>query len=152
MLDIINDKEFATVMQKNIEDTMMYLFGKQKHFGILCKVSDATFEPPLPEEMVVEFHALTLFLLAGYTYETAHITDGFLVFEAGFGDENFGSVVSVPLLSILQVLLEDTPILINLANYQKESIKPEKPVDNKGVANSMESFLANPENAKFLKK
>lgn len=151
MLEIINDKEFAKVMQKNIEDTLMYLFRKQKHFGILCKVLDATFEPPLPEEMVAEFHDLTLFLLAGYTYETAHIRDGFLVFEAGFGDENFGSVVSVPLLSILQVLLEDTPILINLANYHKER-KPEKSVDDKGVANSMESFLNNPENAKFLKK
>jgi hypothetical protein len=149
---IIKDKEFASLMQKNIEDTLIYLFQKQEHFGILCKVADATFNPPLPEDMTVEFRSLTLFLLAGYTYETAHMSDGFLVFEAGFGEDNFGSVVSVPLLSILQVLLDETPILINLATYQKEIVLSEEPVDNKGVANSMQSFLSNPENSKFFKK
>lgn len=150
--NIIKDKQFASLMQKNIEDTMIYLFHKQEQFGILCKVAEASFNPPLPDDMRAEFRSLTLFLLAGYTYETAHINDGFLIFEAGFGEDNFGSVVSVPLLSILQVLLDETPILINLARYQKEVAIAEKPIDNKGVENSMQSFLSNPENSKFLKK
>ncbi|MGE4510375.1 MAG: hypothetical protein AB7D43_04670 [Sulfurimonadaceae bacterium] len=148
---IIDDKKFASLMQKNIEETLMFLFEKEEQFGILCKISDVTFDPELPHAMLSEFRSLTLFLLAGYTFETAHIADDCLVFEAGFGDENFGSVVSVPLLSILQVLVDDTPILINLATYKKEQRSKEK-VDNKGVENSMKSFLSNPENSKFFKK
>jgi hypothetical protein len=74
-----------------------------------------------------------------------------LVFEAGFGAENFGSVVTVPLLSILQVIVDETPLLINLASYKKET-KVTKTADEGGVENSMASFLSNPENSKFIKK
>ena len=94
---------------------------------------------------------MTLFFLAGYTFETASIVENNLVFEAGFGEDNFGSVVTVPLLSIMQVIVDETPLLINLANYKKEK-KKVKEIDNGGVESSMASFLSNPENSKFFKK
>ena len=74
-----------------------------------------------------------------------------LVFEAGFGSENFGSVVTVPLLSIMQIIVEETPLFINLATY-REKIVAKKEIDRGGVENSMASFLSNPENSKFIKK
>jgi len=147
---IIHDRDFTQLMKKNIQDLIILLFEKEQNFGILCKIEEITFYPELPDDITSEFRPLTLFFLAGYTFETAKIEDDMLVFEAGFGSDNFGSVVSVPLLSIIQVIIDETPILINLAVENKEEKKSEK-IDKKGVKNSMESFLSNPENSKFLK-
>ncbi|PLY13453.1 hypothetical protein CVO_07590 [Sulfurimonas sp. CVO] len=152
MLDnLINDNDFAKIMQKNMENIIFFLFEKDQNFGILCKIESISFDPPLPEDISAEFRQMTLFFLAGYTFETASIVENSLVFEAGFGAENFGSVVSVPLLSIMQIIVDETPLLINLANYKKEK-KEVKEIDNGGVESSMASFLSNPENSKFIKK
>lgn len=151
MLDsVIKNKEFTQMMQRHIQELIIHFFQKEQNFGILCKIEDALFEPSLPEEIVSEFRPLTLFFLAGYTFETAHIQDNNLVFEAGFGTENFGSLVHVPLVSIMQIIVDETPVMINLAIYQAED-KPTKVSDAKGEKNSMASFLSNPENSKFVK-
>lgn len=149
--NIIEDKEFALLMQKNIQDLIIHFFEREQNFGILCKIEDAIFEPSLPESIESEFRPLTLFFLAGYTFETARIENGILIFEAGFGSENFGSVVSVPLLSIMQVIVDETPVFINISTYTEKRVV-KKEVDDNGVENSMASFLSNPENSKFIKK
>ena len=149
--NVIEDKEFALLMQKNLQELIIHFFEKEQNFGILCKIEEASFEPNLPDSIESEFRPLTLFFLAGYTFETARIEDGMLVFEAGFGSENFGSIVSVPLLSIMQVIVDETPIFINLSTYREKSVV-KKEVDKGGVENSMASFLSNPENSKFIKK
>ena len=148
---VINDKDFAILMKKNIQDIIIHFFEKEQNFGILCKIEDISFNPELPESINSEFRPLTLFFLAGYTFETARVIEDTLVFEAGFGADNFGSLVTVPLLSIMQVIVDETPVLINLSNYEKD-IVIKKEVDKGGVENSMASFLSNPENSKFLKK
>ncbi|MEA3228501.1 MAG: hypothetical protein U9P38_05435 [Campylobacterota bacterium] len=149
--NITTDKQFAGVMQKNIEGLITHFFKKEQNFGILCSIDHVSFEPELPEDINSEFRDLTLFFLGGYTFETAHITDNYLIFEAGFGADNFGSIVHVPLLAILQIIVEETPVLINLAQYQEEEEIIEDQTDNKGVESSMASFLSNPENSKFVK-
>ena len=148
---VIDDRQFTSLMKKNIEELVIHLFEKEQNFGILCQIENVSFEPELPENINSEFRPLTLFFLAGYTFETAQIIDDTLVFEAGFGAENIGSVVSVPLLSIMQIIIDETPILINLATYKKEKANVKK-VSDGGVENSMASFLSNPENSKFIKK
>lgn len=147
---VINDKDFARLMQKNIQDVIIHFFEKEQNFGILCKIDSITFDPPLPEDINSEFRPLTLFFLAGYTFETARIEESVLIFEAGFGGDNFGSLVTVPLLSIMQVIIDETPVLINLANSDIE-VETKKEPEVGGVENSMASFLSNPENSKFLK-
>ena len=150
---LIEDRAFGTLMKKHMMELMILFFEKEQNFGILCKIEDVSFYPELPETIYKDFRPLTLFFLAGYTFETARIEDDMLIFEAGFGSDNFGSVVSVPLLSILQVIVDETPLFINLAveSQDQESQKAEKIVDESGVQNSMASFLSNPENSKFLK-
>jgi hypothetical protein len=127
------------------------LFENDQNFGVLCKLDHVFFDPKLPSHIENEFKSLTLFFLAGYTFESARINDDMLVFEAGFGAENVGSFVSVPLLSIAQIIVDDTPILINLAlPYEKQmAVNSEK---NEGFEASMSVFLSNPENQKLLKK
>jgi len=149
---LIEDRDFAKIMQKNIESLIILLFEKDQNFGILCKIEHITFEPALPSEIRAEFRPMTLFFLAGYTFDTASIVGDKLVFEAGFGSDNFGSIVTVPLLSIMQIIVDETPLLINLSSYKKESAAPAKKADEDGVENSMASFLSNPENSKFFKK
>ena len=149
--NVIDEKGFAQIMKKSIEDVIIHFFEREQNFGILCKIEEVDFNPTLPPSINSEFRPLTLFFLAGYTFETARIEDEFLIFEAGFGSDNFGSVVTVPLLSIMQIIIDETPIFINLSVY-KESVEVRKELgDNKGVKNSMASFLNNPENSKFLK-
>ena len=149
--NVIEDSDFASMMQRNIEEMMLHFFQKEQNFAILCKIEDVIFEPVLPQNINAEFRPLTLFFLAGYTFETARIVDDSLIFEAGFGSENFGSLVSVPMLSIMQVIIDETPVLINLATY-KHIQKLDTKIDKNGVQNSMSSFLSNPENSKFIKK
>lgn len=147
---IIEDRSFAKLMQNNIEKLIMYLFEKEQNFGVLCKIDRVVFDPELPKSIKEEFRSMTLFFLAGYTFETARIAGDDLVFEAGFGVDNFGSMVAVPIIDIVQVIVDETPILINIANYKKE-IKEDRKINMDGIENSTASFLSNPENSKFLK-
>ncbi len=149
--NVIQDRDFAAVMQKNIQELLIHLFDKEQNFGILCKIEDVSFNPELPQDIESSFRDMTLFFLAGYTFETAHISDGYLMFEAGFGSDNYGSLVSVPLYAIMQIIVDETPILINLTTHKLKNETIEK-VDDNGMENSMASFLSNPENSKFLKK
>jgi hypothetical protein len=151
LYDIIKNPSFARVMESQVRDMLIYLFENDQNFGVLCKLDHVFFDPKLPSHIENEFKSLTLFFLAGYTFESARINDDMLVFEAGFGAENVGSFVSVPLLSIAQIIVDDTPILINLAlPYEKQmAVNSEK---NEGFEASMSVFLSNPENQKLLKK
>ncbi len=148
---VIDEVGFARIMQKNIQDVVIHFFEKEQNFGILCKIEEVEFNPILPDTINSEFRPLTLFFLAGYTFETARIEDDTLIFEAGFGSDNYGSVVSVPLLSIMQIIIDETPVLINLSVYKETQLRELKKDDSLGVENSMASFLNNPENSKFLK-
>jgi len=152
--DVVNNKDFAKLMQKHISEFIDYLFKAEKNFGILCKIDYVAFEPELPEKIQTSFVPVTMFFLAGYTYESARLDEAMLTFEAGFGEENIGSVVSVPLLSIVQIIVDETPILLNMADpiITLESSSTDDSIDEDGVQNSMASFLSNPENQKFLKK
>ena len=121
MLDnLVKEKHFANLMKNNIQEMIIHFFQIEQNFGVLCKIEDAAFEPSLPENINSNFNPLTLFYLAGYTFETARIEDDLLIFEAGFGPDNFGSVVTLPLISIIQIIVDETPILINLSTYKYE--------------------------------
>ena len=151
VIKILNDEKFVDLMQRHVEELMLYLFEKDQSFGILCRIENLTFEPELPEHITSEFRPMTLFYLAGYTFDSARIDGERLIFEAGFGMENIGSFVTVPLLSIMQIIIDETPIFINHAVY-KETRPEEKEAAAGGIENSMAAFLSNPENQKFLKK
>lgn len=148
---IVKDVRFDQIMQENIINVLSYLLELEQPFGVLCKLNNLEFQPELPSYIRSEFREVTLFYLAAYTLESAIIDNDRLIFEAGFGKENFGSLVSVPLFSILQIIVDDVPILVNLSDIKRaQGIK--KKQESGGVENSMASFLSNPENSKFFKK
>jgi hypothetical protein len=153
LYDIIKSPSFGQLMESQVRDMLIYLFDNDQSFGILCNIDAVHFDPILPSYISDEFRGITLFFLAGYSFESARIDEDRLMFEAGFGQENFGSFVSVPLVAIVQVIVDDTPIMINLAlPTAKTETKNVTKVNDKGVQNSMSALLSNPENQKFMKK
>jgi len=146
---VLSDEKFCDMMNEHILDIFDYLLEKGINFTILTNVSKVVFEPELPSEIKESFKPITMFILAGYTFESVIANEESISFEAGFGHDNFGSLVTVPILSVLQIIVEDTPIFINLSipSSKKKSKK-----EDKGIKKSMEALLSNPENKKLFKK
>ncbi len=138
---------YQELMKEHIYATVEYLFDKEQEFGVACETANVHFEPNLPQELADALPEVTLFMLANYSFETASIDTDYISFEAGFGSENFGSLVHIPLLAVKQIFVDEYPILINLAPI-KMIVKEEE----KAPINSMEALLNNPENAKLLKR
>jgi len=145
---VLNDPSFSEEMKRHVKSTLEILLQKGFNFSVLTNVAEISFEPPLPPEILSTFKPITMFVLAGYTFESCIVDDWGISFEAGFGSENFGSLVSVPMLSVLQVIVDETPVLINLSIDVDEKPK----TTTKGVKRSMEALLSNPENEKLFKK
>ena len=146
MKNFFASRDFVELMEDHSADMIGFLLAKGVAFSVLVSISEVLFEPEIPRNIKRTFKPITMFTVAGYTFETAEVVDNELVFEAGFGRENFGSLVTVPLHSIVQILVEDTPIYINLSRKLDE-----KKVKSK-IERSKNIFLSNPENKKFIKK
>jgi stringent starvation protein B len=148
-MNLFQTKAYRDLISEHLRNTITYLFGEDQPFALACETKYITFAPPLPAEIKKTFHETVLFIISGYAYESAQLEGDFFSFEAGFGSENFGSKVHVPLLAVKQVFVGDTPIVINLA---EPVTKEEEDPKNTSVGNSMEALLKNPENQKLLKK
>jgi hypothetical protein len=148
-INLLQTPEYRTLIQRHIFETIKYLFNKDQEFALACEVKYITFTPELPANIKDSFDDTVLFILSGFTFESAQLNEEYFSFEAGFGSENFGSTVSLPLLAIKQLFVGDNPIVINLANPVLESEK--KNEESASKKSSMEALLNNPENKKLLK-
>ena len=142
---------YKKLMEEHISKTISFLFDNTQDFALACQIEHTNFSPMLPESIIGTFDETVLFIISGYTFESAQVEKEYFSFEAGFGSENFGSVVTVPLLAIKQIFVNDHPIVINYAEYDKEEVFTEK-IETQGKKNSMETLLNNPENKKLLKR
>lgn len=145
---VLGSNDFQLLMKRHATELMEMLLKKGVHFSVLTNIADVSFSPVLPEHITQGFKPITMFFLAGYTFESTQIYNGVLSFEAGFGSDNFGSLVSIPVESVLQVILEEIPIFINLANPPK--VKKTSSKEN-GAKRSMDALLSNPQNKNLLK-
>ncbi|MBN2963919.1 hypothetical protein JWV37_03915 [Sulfurospirillum sp. T05] len=148
--EFLENEIFVRLMRVHVHETLELLFQEGVNFSILANIAEVDFDPPLPVHITQHFKPITMFVLAGYTYESARVDETMLVFEAGFGKENMGSVVQVPLSAILQVVIEETPILINLS-IPRESEEEKEALEKGGIEKSMVALLSNPENKKLFK-
>lgn len=146
-INLFQTAEYKALMREHIAKTIGYMFDKEQEFAIACEVKHLTFNPELPSSISENFDETVLFILGGYTFESAQLEDDSFYFEAGFGDSNFGSTIQVPLLAIKQMLVSDYPIMINHAEHT-----PKELLAQKAKNNSMQSLLNNPENKKLLNK
>ena len=147
----LESSEYKELMKEHIYATVEYLFNKNQEFGIACETSEVSFEPNLPTDIRESLPEVTLFMLANYSFETANIDTQYVSFEAGFGVDNFGALVHIPLLAVKQIFVDEYPILINVSSTNPLE-KEEEAQEEKESVNSMEALLNNPENAKLLKR
>ena len=147
----LETQEFRIIMKEHISKTIKYMFSSNQEFSVACEISEVHFEPLLPLEIHDSLPEVTLFMLANYSFESASLADNYLSFEAGFGPENIGALVQIPITAIRQIFVGEYPILINVSPSSKtEEISDEKIEEDED--NSMNALLNNPENAKLLKK
>jgi hypothetical protein len=140
-LKTLQQPQFQNIMQEHIFNTIEFLFETNQEFGVACEIGFVEFDPQLPIDIQKTLPTITLFMLANYSFESASLDEEYLQFEAGFGTENFGSFVQIPLLAIKQMFVDEYPILINIASPQEE----------REEVDSMSALLNNPENAKLLR-
>jgi hypothetical protein len=134
---IIENNEFRRLKTKHAKELLYLLLEIKEPFNILCNLEDIEFNPSLPKHISSAFKDVIIFALANYTLESAYIENENLTFEAGFGEENFGSVVKVPIENIIQITQDDDPLFINISATMPKP-KPKNP------------FAMNPRNKKFI--
>jgi len=133
----MNKNSFIKMKTQHAKDVLYFLLLNKEEFSVVAYLKAISFNPTLPKEIMENFDEAILFILANYTLQSAHIKDDNLIFEAGFGKENFGSEVTIPLSNIIQIIQNNTPLFVN----------PFANIINKNPKNP---FLQNPKNRKFL--
>jgi len=155
IINLFQTKEYKALIIEHISKTITYFFERQQEFSVACEVKHIVFSPELPHDIQESFDEVVLFIVSGYTYESANINDEYFSFEAGFGSNNFGSTVTIPLLAIKQIFVGENPIVFNLAEHSDVKLSntnAEKTSMNESMKTSMESLLNNPKNKKLLKR
>ncbi|MBQ7134850.1 hypothetical protein [Campylobacter sp.] len=143
--EFLKDSEFASMMHRNIYDLLNLLIQKDIQFDILVNTKFVNFSPELPQEIKANFNpSVILFSLAGYSLSSVEISKDEIKFEAGFGPDNFASLVSVPIGAIIRISIDENPILINFATYSPSDSKTKQ-------ERSKQIFLNNPKNRDIFK-
>lgn len=140
--DIIENNEYKSLVEKQIKENILFLLEKKEEFSITANILPISFTPELPKVIKDQMNKFSLFVLSNYTYSTVQIEDNYISFEAGFGNENFGSVVKIPLYAIFQIIIDESILYINsVATVEKFNSDLKK--------NSFNIFKNNPNNKKF---
>ncbi len=145
-LEPFHTDEYKLLIKAHLHQTIAFLLKHGIEFSIAVEIRHTSFSPELPHEITEAFDPVVLFVMAGYTFGSAYIDEDTFHFEAGFGAEGFGSHVTLPLLAIKQIFVDEYPIAINISEPIRE--KATQTTSN----HSMEALLNNPENKKLLKK
>jgi len=135
---IKNLEFFREIKNHHAKEILSFLLKEHEEFDLLCVTDEITFNPQLPDHIKSAFGDIILFSLANYTLQSAKIIEQNLEFEAGFGEENFGSLVKVPIESILQITKDEAPLFVNITATIPKPKKPKNP------------FATNPRNKKFM--
>ena len=133
-----NLETFRNIKLKHVREILSFLLNEQEEFDLLCITKETSFNPSLPSHISSAFGDILLFSLANYTLQSAKIVGENLKFEAGFGEENFGSIVTIPLEYIIQIAKNETPLFVNITATIPKPKKPKNP------------FELNPRNKKFM--
>lgn len=143
--EFLKDSEFASMMHRNVYDLLNFLIKKGATFDILVNTKFVSFNPELPDEIKSSFNpSVILFSLSGYSLSSVEIIKDEIKFEAGFGPDNFASVVNIPIGAIIRISIDENPILINFATYSPSDSKTKQ-------ERSKQIFLNNPKNRDIFK-
>lgn len=133
--------DFNALMKKHAKEVLHLLIAKNQKFDILADVEQIEFKPALPKGLLPEKNAV-LFGLEGYTLSSAYVSENGLHFHAAFGENDFESMVLIPLCAIMRISSGNAVFFVSFA-------MPEQPSETEKSKNI---FKANPKNKDFFKK
>jgi len=113
VVDIVEDVEYKEMVESQVYELIDYMITKDHEFSLTANIKAARFNPEMPATISKNFPPFTMFSLMNYTFTTIELTNTHISFEAGFGAENFGSTVTLPLYSIFQVLVDESILFLN---------------------------------------
>ena len=140
--NITENLEFQELIQNHCKEQINFFISKGIDFSVVANISNITFEPDLPNDLKDNLSKFSLFTLAGYTFQSAYIKEESLFFEAGFGKDNFGSLIQIPFSSIFQIIKNDNIVFINISATLEN-------IDKNPKNKSMNVFKKNPNNSRF---
>lgn len=145
--NILQNKEYSKLSASQVKEQLMMLVGLVDGFSITANINKISFNPEIPQSIKDNFSQYTLFALANYTFESVVLSEDHMSFEAGFGEENIGSVVTIPYECIFQIIVDDSIVFINpsATMVQKEN---KQEVDQE--ERSKNAFRMNPKNKKLI--
>lgn len=143
---IINNDEYKIIVKKQIKEVIQFLVNNNQEFSVTANVKGVDFEPLLPASILDKLSKFSLFVLSNYTYSTIEINGDYLSFEAGFGKENFGAQVKIPLLAIFQIIIGEAILCINPIATTDSFVQKEELVKK-----SINVFKNNPKNKDLIK-
>ena len=141
--DFFQSDEYKELAKRNIYATLELLLKRGIEFSIISYTKAIDFNPAIPKE-IIEFDEIAMFIIAGYSYESSTLNKNSFSFEAGFGVENYGSILNIPLEAIVQIAIGEELLLINHYEPKENIVEPE--------TSSMDILLNNPENLKLIKR
>jgi len=148
IFNIVEDISYRDMLESQIFEVIEYLINKDEEFSITANINGVDFNPEMPESISKNFSHFTLFTLSNYTYESIILTEKTITFEAGFGSENFGSHVTVPLYAIFQIVIDESILFLNpTATVEKYFEKVE---EDDQTSRSMNAFTMNKKNKDLL--
>ncbi len=151
IFNIVEDINYRDMLEGQIFEVIEYLVEKGEEFSLTANIKGINFNPKIPEAIAESFSHFTLFTLANYTYTTIELTETHISFETGFGAENFGSVVTIPLYAIFQIVIEESILFLNpTATVDKYFIKPDPIATQDQESRSMNAFKMNRKNKNLL--
>lgn len=146
--NILEDESYKDLIAAQIFDVIEHLINNDEEFSITANIKGVGFNPEIPKTISENFAQFTLFTLSNYTYETIVLTEKTITFEAGFGSENFGSEVTVPLSAIFQIVIDESILYLNpTATVEKYFVNKEKKNQEE---RSMNAFKMNSQNKDLL--
>ncbi|MEA3352758.1 MAG: hypothetical protein U9Q33_02935 [Campylobacterota bacterium] len=149
IVDIIQDVSYKNLVETQIFELIEYLINKDEEFSVTANINGVSFDPQIPQSISDGFQKFTMFTLMNYTFETLELTEENIKFEAGFGAENFGSEVTIPLTAIFQIVVDESILFINpTATLDKHIKKEENTSDQR--QRSMNAFKMNKSNKKLF--
>jgi hypothetical protein len=111
--NVINNIEYKQMVAQQIKEVLDHLLIVNQEFALTANIKGVSFDPKLPTPISEVLAPFSLFVLSNYSFESLAIYDDYIEFEAGFGKENFGSVVTIPFNAIFQIIVEESILFIN---------------------------------------
>ncbi len=143
---ILQDIEYRKLQESQVKEQLLKLVDLVDTFAITANINATSFNPDLPDEIKDSFSQYTLFSFANYTFESIVLNEDSISFEAGFGEDNIGSLVAIPYIAIFQIIVDESILFINPSATMV--IKKDKEINQE--ERSMNAFTLNAKNKNLL--